>query len=108
MPDLSTASKIQAKPPILDYVNIGTAAGTTIIHRESGYIGEFNVTTRVASGQFVLYDSVGTSTNAIGTISMGTQTFGDAMPTQTLNFRTINGLTIVNPANAGALVSVGK
>lgn len=108
MPDLSTASKIQARPPILDYANIGTAAGTAVLCKESCYLGKINITRRLASATFVLYDSNGTSTSLIGTIALGTQTFGDAPTTYDFDFRTVNGLTIVNLADSGALVSYGK
>ncbi len=108
MADLTGTNKISNTPPILDYRNIGTAAGTTTLLSESGYLGHVNITRRVASGVIVLYDSVGTSGNVIGTIALGTQTFSDPPPTYTFNFRTTNGLTVVNPADCGALVSYGK
>ncbi len=50
MPDLTSASKIQTKPLILDYYPVGTVAGTAILFKESAYLGKINITSRVASG----------------------------------------------------------
>jgi len=62
---------------------------------------------RVASGQVVLYDSVGTSTSVIGTIVLGTQTFSDPPYPYILDIRTNTALTVVNSANQGAIITIG-
>lgn len=107
MPDLTAQSKINVPPMILDYRNIGTAAGTVTLANESAYIEGIQVTTRKAAGKFILYDSAGTSTSVIGTVTMGTNTADDP-PYIPLGFRTNNGLTVANDADFGGIVKWGK
>lgn len=96
------------QPAVLDYKNIGTAAGTTTISSEACVLGAIVVTRRVASGVAIIYDSAGTSGTVIGTIALGTQTFSDPPPPYTFNVRTFNGLTVTNIADMGLTVSFGK
>lgn len=107
MPDLTQHNKLAVEPRILDYRNIGTAAGTTTLANESAFIKGIQVTTRKASGKFILYDSAGTSTSVIGTVTMGTNTADDP-PYIPLGFRTNNGLTIANDADFGGIVRWGR
>lgn len=109
MPDITTANgPISAPPRILDYRNIGTAAGTTTLLSEPGYLASIQVTRRKASGVAIVYDSAGTSGTVIGTITLGTQTFSDPPPPFEFNVRTKNGLTVTNDADFGYTVSFGK
>lgn len=106
MPDLS-ASNPKTTVPILDYKLVGTAAGTTTIKSEPAFFGGIVIPTRVASGVITIYDSVGTSGTAIGTITLGSQTFSDPPASYQFNVRTKNALTVVNSANQGAVVLFG-
>ncbi len=95
-------------PPIFDYKNIGTAAGTTTIASEPYFLHTVTITKRVASGRIIIYDSAGTSGTVVGTINCGTDTAGDAPSTYIFDVRTKNGLTVENSADLGAVVSAGK
>jgi len=106
MPSLTSDGKVTNVPRILDYRNIGTAAGTTNICPEPCYIEGIQVTTRKASGVFTIFDS-GTNTNPVGTITLGTNTADDP-PYIPLNFRLNTGLTIGNAADFGGIVKWGK
>lgn len=108
MPDLSSAGQLVKTPPVFDYVGIGTAVGTTTIQTQPGFLHSVVVGVRVASGSVILYDSVGTSGTVIGTIQLGSQTFSDAPPSYIFDVRTKNGLTAVNSANLGAVVTFGR
>mgnify|MGYP006276752121 CR=1 FL=1 len=108
MPDLTVAGKSVKDPGIYDYSLVGTAAGTTTIMSEPCVLGGVVIATRVASGAITLYDSVGTSTNVIGTITLGTQTFSDPPMPFMMNLRTKTALTVVNSANQGALILYNK
>jgi len=108
MPDLTVAGKSVKNPGVYDYSLVGTAAGTTTIMSEPGVLSSVVITTRVASGAITLYDSIGTSSNVIGTITLGTQTFSDPPMPFVFNLRTKTALTVVNSANQGALILFGK
>jgi len=95
-------------PLVFDYSRIGTVAGTTTISEESYYLHSLTITHRAASGQFILYDSAGTSGTVVGTIVLGTNTTDDSQSSYVLDVRTKNGLTIANTTNLGCVVSGGR
>ena len=104
MPDLTQAGFITKDPSAYNYTLVGTAAGTTTIQSESTFFKGIVIPTRVASGVITIYDSIGTSTNVIGTITLGTQTFSDPPPMYEYDIATDNALTVVNSANLGCTV----
>lgn len=107
MPDI-TAFGLKTEPiNVYDYKIVGTAAGTTTIKSEPGFLLGIVIPTRVASGVITIYDSIGTSGTVIGTITLGTQTFSDPPPTYWFNVRTKNALTVANSGNQGAVVLFG-
>jgi len=106
MPDLSAQRNTTVSPRVLDGTYIGTAAGTTTILSQPGYIGAITVNQRAASGAIVVFDSIGTSGTILGSIVLGTQTFSDPQ-SYPFNFRTRNGLSVSNSANVGITVSFG-
>jgi len=108
MPDLTVAGKSVKDPGVYDYSAVGSAAGTTTIMSEPCILGGIVFTNRSASGAITLYDSVGTSTAVIGTITLGTQTFSDPPTPFMMNLRTKTALTVVNSANQGALILYNK
>lgn len=105
MPDLT--GYLTQVPPVFDYKIVGTTAGTTTIVGQPCFFSGVVIPTRVASGVITIYDSVGTSGTAIGTITLGSQTFSDPPATYFFNVRTKNALTVVNSANLGAVVLFG-
>lgn len=106
MPDLTTLG-LKTQSTVFDYRLVGTVAGTTTIKSEPCFLSGIVIPTRSASGAITIYDSVGTSTSVIGTITLGTQTFSDPPPTYWFNVRTRTALTVVNSANQGAIVLFG-
>ena len=104
MPDLTQQTRSQKNTLLYDYTVIGTAAGTTTILTQPGILGGVALNNRVASGALTFYDSVGTSTAVIGTLTLGTQTFSDPNTPYMFNIRTKTALTVVNSANQGAVV----
>lgn len=84
---------------------LGTAAGTTTLQRQPTFLSHITVTNRVASGAITLYDSIGTSSSVIGTISMGTQPGYDGGAPYVFKFNTKTALTVVNSANVGCFVA---
>ena len=104
MPDLTPNALVTSDPTVYDYTLVGTAAGTTTICSEPCFLQSVAVLTRAASGVITLYDSVGTSTSVIGTITLGTQVFSDPTSPCVLKLRTKTALTVVNSANQGALI----
>jgi hypothetical protein len=98
---------ILTTPQAFDYTRIGTAAGTTTISHEPYYVHAVTITHRKASGNVILYDSIGTSTSVIGTIVMGTNTADDPQ-SYILDVRTKTALTISNTADFGCVVSGGR
>ena len=106
--DQGITSLVTKMPAVFDYTSVGTAAGTTTVHSYPCFIHSVTVGVRVASGNIIIYDSVGTSGTVLGTISCGTQTYGDAPSTYILDVRTKNALTVANTANLGAVISWGK
>jgi|GEM_PF-6273542 len=95
-------------PTVFDYSRIGTVAGTTTISKESYYLHSITVTHRKASGQFIIYDSAGTSGTVVGTIVLGTNTADDPQASYVIDVRTKNGLTITNTADLGCIASGGR
>lgn len=104
MPDLSANTKVTKDPGVYDYTHMGTAAGTTTIARQSTFLSHIQVNRRAASGAIIVYDSVGTSTNVVGSIVLGTQTFSDPTPF-IYKVRTNNGLTISNTGDIDLTVA---
>ena len=107
MADWTSKNPIYLTPAVMDGLNLGTAAGTTVLCAEPAYIKGFQVTTWKASGKFVLYNSNGTSTSVIGTLTAGTSPLNQT-PYFELGFRTTAGLTVVNDADFGGIVIWGK
>lgn len=105
MPDLTAHTFATKNNLLFEYTNVGTVAGTTTILNEPGILGAVVVTQRAASGQAIIYDSVGTSGTVIGTITLGTQTFSDPPAPYVFNVRTKNGLTVTNTGNLGLTVA---
>ena len=101
-------AELLTTPQVFDYTRIGTAAGTTTISHEPYYIHSLTITHRKASGNVVLYDSIGTSATVIGTIVMGTNTADDPSASYVIDVRTKNGLTVANTADLGCIVSGGR
>ena len=104
MTDVSAQFTDTRDPGAYDYTIVGTAAGTTTIRQEPCFFQGVAITNRVASGKLIFYDSVGTSSTIIGTITMGTSTAVDAPETQIFKVATKNALTVENSANMGAVV----
>lgn len=104
MPDLTGQSFVFVDPGAYNYTVVGTVAGTTTIQSESTFFKGIMLNNRIASGVLTIYDSIGTSLNVIGTITLGTQTFSDPPPLYEYNIATKNGLTVVNSGNQGATV----
>lgn len=84
---------------------LGTAAGTATISNNPSYLSHIQILQRGASGTVIWYDSAGTSTNALGTYIMGTQTNSDVPPVITLKHNTTRGLTVVNSAGIALFVA---
>jgi hypothetical protein len=104
MPDISDLGFVTKDPTAYTSTLIGTAVGTTTISKSPGFLFGLLVPVRVASANYVLYDSDGTSSSVIGTITLGTQTFSDPPPTYQFR-RVFNKLTVASTvANAGAIV----
>ena len=106
MPALDAQGLVTVAPRVLDGTYIGTAAALATVLQRPGYIGGITVNRRAASGAIIVYDSIGTSANVLGSIVLGTQTFGDG-PFYPFNLRTKNALTVSNPADVGITVSFG-
>lgn len=104
MPDLTAHTFVTVDPGAYDYTLVGTVAGTTTIAKEPTFFKGIVIPTRVASGVITIYDSIGTSTSVIGTITLGTQTFSDPPPLFEFNIATRTALTVVNSADQGAVV----
>lgn len=105
MPNLTAQKYPTTNGLLYNYTNVGTAAGTTTISQEPCVLGAVVVTQRAASGQAIIYDSVGTSGTVVGTITLGTQTFSDPPAPFIFNIRTKNALTISNTGNLGLTVA---
>jgi hypothetical protein len=105
MPALDAAGITTRNPKVYDYTRIGTAIGTATILNKPGLLHGIHIGNRVASGSIVLYDSIGTSGTIIDTILLGTQVFSDPISGYIYDIRTKNGLTAVNSANLGAVVT---
>ena len=104
MPNVMPQKTYSKDPGAYTGTIIGTAAGTATISSEPAFFQGVIIPTRVASGAITIYDSVGTSSNVIGTITLGTQTFSDPPPLYEFKIATKNALTVVNTANLGAIV----
>ena len=104
MTDVTAFTSVTRDPTAYDGSIVGTAAGTATIRSQACFLKGVIIPTRVASGAITLYDSVGTSTSVIGTITLGTQTFSDPPPMYEFDLATKNGLTVVNSANLGAVI----
>jgi hypothetical protein len=104
MPDVTAATFVSKDPKAYNYTLVGTVAGTTTIQSEPCFFKGIVVPTRVASGVITIYDSIGTSANVIGTITLGSQTFSDPPPLYEFDIAAKNALTVVNSANQGAVV----
>ncbi len=104
MPDLTAATFVTRDPGVYSGTLLGTAAGTTTVSAEPCFLAGFNFPSRVAGSSIIVMDSNGTSTNVLGTFTMGTQTFSDTPPTTFLNIAMKNGLTVVNQAGVAVLI----
>ena len=104
MSDVTPQTFVSKDPTAYSYTLVGTAAGTATIQAEPCFFKGIVIPTRVASGVITIYDSVGTSGTAIGTITLGSQTFSDPPPMYEFDIATKNALTVVNSANQGAVV----
>lgn len=107
MPDVTSQGFTTNNLKVYKSTIIGTAVGTPTILPGPGLFHGIFFPNRVASGSLVIYDSVGTSANVWGTIVLGTQTNTDPTPTYEFDARMVNGLTIVNSGNLGAIVLTG-
>lgn len=101
MPDVTLASFVTDDPTAYDSTIVGTAVSTATVSSEPCFFKGFLVNNRVASGSVTIYDSIGTSTNVVGTIVMGTQTFSDPPPLYEFDRVMKNALTITTSANMG-------
>lgn len=107
MPAVDTSSFVTQDPGVYKSTLIGTAVGTPAISTSPCFFRGIMFPNRVAAGSVVIYDSAGTSSNVIGTIVLGTQTFSDPPALYEFNTRTTTGLCVVNSANLGAIVFTG-
>lgn len=106
MPDLTARGSVSdTVQGFFNYTLVGTALGTVTISTEPTLLHSIFFPTRVAGSIVTLYDSVGTSGTVIGTITLGTQPGYDPAGPYILDYRTKNGLTVVNSANLGVLVA---
>lgn len=96
--DVSGAVSWSTDPGAYKATHLGTAAGTAVIYPFPAFLSHIQINTRAASGVIVIYDSNGTSTNVIGSITLGSQTFSDPVP-YIYKAATRTGLTISNTAN---------
>lgn len=103
MPDVSNQSFISQDPGAYLSTTVGTTTTPGTILTRPGFFHSIFFPNRVASGSAIIYNSVGTSTNVIGTIVLGTQTFSDPPPPYEFD-RAVDALTVVNSANLGAIV----
>lgn len=81
------------------YMHMGTAAGTQIVSRQPSLLHAIVVNDRAASGVVMVYDSIGTSTNVVGSITFGTNTGLDPFGPWVYNAQLGTALTISNTAN---------
>ncbi len=91
-------------PQSFKYTSFGTAAGTVTISNVPAILHSIVVTNRAANGTIIMYDSVGTSTAVIGTITMGTNQSADPPPPYVFDAQTITALTISNSANSHGVI----
>lgn len=105
MPSLDTnfQSNVTRDPGAYTSTLIGTAATPGTVSQFPCFFKSIIFPNRVASGSVIIYDSVGTSTNVVGTIVLGTQTNTDPPPAYEFNRAMTTALTIVPSANLGAI-----
>lgn len=104
MPALDTQGFVTRDPGVYAGSIVGTAAATGTIQQGPTFLKGILINSRVATGTIVVYNSVGTSASVIGSIVMGTQTFGDPPPLYEFDLGLNVGLTVTNSANMGAVV----
>ncbi len=104
MPDLTGFGRVTKDPGAYDYAHLGTAAGTTTIFSNSCFLSHIQINNG-ALGTVIIYDSVGTSLNVIGSVAI--QSLSGTQPPQALLYkvRTKQGLTISNTANLDLTVA---
>lgn len=103
MPDTNPQGFVTRDPQVYKTTIIGTAVGTTTVSSVPIFFKGIQLTHRPASSTFIFYESVGTSTSVIGTITMGTFPAGDPVPFIPFN-RSCSALSIAHTtANAGAI-----
>lgn len=102
--DQAYMSAFSTDPGVYKYNHIGTVAGTTTVVNQPALCGYVQIN-NMALGTIVVYDSVGTSANVIGSVAI-TSTPGSA-PIAPLfrKLATKTGLTISN--TAGLDITVG-
>jgi len=104
MPDITAQTFVTSDPKAYDSTLIGTAAGTTTISKEPCFFQGLLVPTFLSGAAYIIYDSDGTSTNVVGTITLGTSPTNNPPPLYEFKRAMRSGLTVTNVANAGAIV----
>lgn len=92
-------------PGVYKGTYLGTAAGTTTVSNNPSFLSHIQILQRSASGTVTWYDSVGTSSAALGSYVMGTQTNSDVPPVIMIKHNTHTALTVVNTAGVALLVA---
>lgn len=104
MPDLTAHTFVTHDPGAYDYRLVGTAAGTTTISNEPCFLKGINIPVWVSGASYIIYDSVGTSSTVIGTVTLGTSPLVNPPGLIEFDVATKNGLTVTNAANQGCIV----
>lgn len=111
MPDLSNGPQtfVTRDPSAYNYTHMGTAAGTSVVLAQPGFLSHISINQRPASGTIIIADAISTAiaattTAIVGTIVLGTQTFSDGAPF-VYKSRMKNGLVVSNSANIDLTVS---
>lgn len=104
MPDLTAQTFVTRDPEAYDSTLIGTVAGTTTISSEPCFFQGLLVPTFLSGAAYIIYDSIGTSANVVGTITLGTSPTNNPPPLYEFKRAMKNGLTVTNATNAGAIV----
>lgn len=104
MPDITPQTFVTRDPGAYDSTLIGTAAGTTTISKEPCFFQGIMIPTFLSGAAYIIYDSDGTSTNVVGTITMGTSPTNNPPALYEFKRAMRNALTVTNAANAGAIV----
>ena len=93
-------------PGVYKGTYLGTAAGTAAISANPTFLSHIQILQRAAgAGTVTWYNSSGTSSAALGTYIMGTQTNTDVPPVIQIKSNTTAGLTVVNSGGVALYVA---